>query len=812
MLNLRDFRTNIQGLSDLLPWAALIDPGIVLQKDGSLLSCWEIRGEDAAGARPEQLKYISDRVNASMLTLGTGWAVFADAVRMPAMGYPEPEESFFPDRVSAMIDNERRKTFGSGKFYSTRSVLSVVYKASDLSDQMVALVVDDDARRYDALEKSLETFRTGIREFEVALSTAVKLTRLTGYEEEDEYGQTHNYSPLLSFLQLCVTGEEYPLIVPSFCPVYLDVLLGNRDLIGGLAPRIDDKYIAVVSLDGLPHESYPAMMSVLEMLPVAYRFSTRFICLSQLEALQEVDKYRKTWRQQIFKFFDQVFNKANARQNRDAVRMTEDAEEAYADVQSGLVSSGYYTASVTLLHEDRDELEEWCRKLRRMLQGIGFGARLESVNAVEAWLGTHPGNWYANVRRPLINTVNLAHLLPLSSIWPGRPYAPCPFYPPQSPPLMYCATDGFTPFWFNLHVGDLGHATIFGPTGAGKSTLLGLMAAQFRRYRNALVYAFDMGNSMYALCKGVGGIHLDIAGDASMSFCPLRHIDDANELSWAAEWLGSLCALQGLNILSRHRSAIYESLKQLAANPVEMRSLTHFVQIVADEEVRKALEHYTIKGSMGRLLDSLDDQLHLSDFMVFEIQQFMNLGIENVIPVLTYLFHRIELSLTGRPCLLILDEAWVMLGHEVFRGKIREWLKTLRKANCAVVLATQSLSDAMRSGILDVLVESCLTKVLLANNEARNDAQIGMYQALGCNERQIEIISTAVPKRDYYVMSPEGNRLVQLALDPATLAFVGASDKESVARIKHLEAEYGPEAWVDVWLEERGVNRECLNR
>jgi type IV secretion system protein VirB4 len=346
---------------------------------------------------------------------------------------------------------------------------------------------------------------------------------------------------------------------------------------------------------------------------------------------------------------------------------------------------------------------------------------------------------------------------------------------------------------------------IFGPTGAGKSTLLGLIALQFLRYQYGLIYAFDKGNSMYAVCKGVQGIHLDIAGDTAMSFCPLRHIDDENERAWAAEWLASLCELQNLKILSRHRSAIFESLRQLAEAPAEMRSLTDFIHVVNDEDVKKGLEHYSVKGAMGRLLDAVDDRFSLSDFMVFEIEKLMNLGMENVIPVLTYLFHRIELSLTGRPTLLILDEAWVMLGHPVFRGKIREWLKVLRKANCAVVLATQSLSDAMRSGIMDVLVESCLTKVLLPNHEARNSTQIAMYESLGLNERQIEIIATSVPKRDYYVTSPEGSRLVQLALGPKALAFVGASHNESIASIKHLENEYGPEAWNDVWLEERGA-------
>ena len=189
----------------------------------------------------------------------------------------------------------------------------------------------------------------------------------------------------------------------------------------------------------------------------------------------------------------------------------------------------------------------------------------------------------------------------------------------------------------------------------------------------------------------------------------------------------------------------------------------------------------------------------MSPFMVFELEDLMNLGDKNLIPVLLYLFHRIENALNGQPSLLILDEAWIMLGHPVFRAKIREWLKVLRKANCAVLLATQSLSDAKRSGIFDVLVESCPTQILLANLSARQEGQRDLYTDMGLNARQIDIIASATPKRDYYVITPHGRRLVQLALGRKALAFVGASDKESLARIRQLSGEHGPEGRLTGW-------------
>jgi type IV secretion system protein VirB4 len=224
------------------------------------------------------------------------------------------------------------------------------------------------------------------------------------------------------------------------------------------------------------------------------------------------------------------------------------------------------------------------------------------------------------------------------------------------------------------------------------------------------------------------------------------------------------------------------------------------MHLLPDQRLKDGLRHYCAGGPMARLLDSQTDNLGLCDFLVFEIEELMNMGERNLIPVLLYLFHRIERALKGQPALLVLDEAWIMLGNPVFRNKIREWLKVLRKANCAVVLATQSLSDASRSEILDVLAESCATKVFLPNFEANNETQRGQYQALGLNSKQISIIAQATPKRDYYVFSRNGRRLMQLALGPKTLAFVGASGKEDISKVRELvstHADKFPEAWIE---------------
>lgn len=263
-------------------------------------------------------------------------------------------------------------------------------------------------------------------------------------------------------------------------------------------------------------------------------------------------------------------------------------------------------------------------------------------------------------------------------------------------------TDNSTPFWFNIHAGDLGHTLIFGPTGAGKSTLLAFIAVQFHCYENARIFAFGKGMSLFPLCFGAGGDHYTIGNADQLAFAPLQRIDSEEERAWAEEWIASLMELQQFTVMPAHRNAVHTAMLTLAANPPHLRSLTSFYHVVQDREIKEAIQHYTVQGAMGRLLDADSDSLNLSHFMVFEVEDLMNLGDKNLVPVLTYLFRRIEKALDGSPPILVLDEAWIILGHPTFRAKTREWLKTLRKMNCCVILATQSLSDARNSGILDV--------------------------------------------------------------------------------------------------------------
>ena len=176
-----------------------------------------------------------------------------------------------------------------------------------------------------------------------------------------------------------------------------------------------------------------------------------------------------------------------------------------------------------------------------------------------------------------------------------------------------------------------------------------------------------------------------------------------------------------------------------------------------------------------------------------------------VLPVLTYLFRRLEDRFDGSPTLLILDEAWVFLDDPFFAGRIREWLKTLRKRNVSVVFATQSLADVQRSSIAPAIVESCASRIFLPNPQATEPQLRAIYQGFGLNDRQISIIAQAQGKRDYYYQSRLGNRLFDLDLGPVALAFAataGPNDQRAMDRVLHA---VGHAQFLTAWLRYRGL-------
>jgi type IV secretion system protein VirB4 len=284
---------------------------------------------------------------------------------------------------------------------------------------------------------------------------------------------------------------------------------------------------------------------------------------------------------------------------------------------------------------------------------------------------------------------------------------------------------------------------------------------------------------------------------------PLAGIDGDDERAWAAEWVAAVLAREKVDVTPDVKELVWSALNNLASAPKAERTLTGLSVLLQSQPLKQALKPFCVGGPWGRLLDAEAERIGEADVLAFETEGLIGTGAAG--PVLAYLFHRIERRLDGRPTLLIVDEGWLALDDQGFASQLREWLKTLRKKNASVVFATQSLADIDGSVIAPAIIESCPTRLFLPNERALEPQIAAIYRRFGLNDRQIEILSRATPKRDYYCQSRRGNRLFELGLGEVALAFTAASSKADQSLIGRLMAEQGAQSFAKAWLEARGV-------
>ena len=795
MISLSEYRKTSQTLADYLPWAALIAPAVVLNKDGSFQRTACFRGPDLESATPSELVGASARLNNALRRLGSGWAVFVEAQRGPAGDYPL---SRFPDSVSELLDAERRAQFEQeGQHFESAYFLTLLWlPPAETASRAEAWLYEGRARGGADPHEALRSFTD---------RTDRVLALMEGFLPEAAWlsdGET------LTYLHSCVSTRRHRVRTPE-TPMHLDAILVDEALTGGLEPRLGRAHLRTLSIMGFPSATYPGLLDELNRLAFPYRWSTRAICLDKTDATKVLTRIRRQWfakRKSVAAILKEVMtNEASALLDTDASNKATDADLALQELGSDLIGEAYVTATVTVSDEDPRAADAKLRLVEKVIQGRDFTCAVESVNAVEAWLGSLPGHVYANVRSWPVSTLNLAHMIPLSAVWAG----PERDDHLSGPPLFFARTDGSTPFRFSLHVGDVGHTLVVGPTGAGKSVLLAFMALQFRRYPEAQVFAFDFGGSIRAAALAMGGDFEDLGGALSdamvdpVALQPLARIDDPAERAWAADWVAAILSREGIVVTPEVKDHLWSALNSLSHAPTGQRTVTGLSVLLQSNVLKRALQPYCLDGPWGRLLDAEHERIGDASVQAFETEGLVGSGAAPA--VLAYLFHRIEGRLNGQPTLIIIDEGWLALDDPAFGAQLREWLKTLRKKNASVVFATQSLADIEGSAIAPAIVESCPTRLFLPNERALEPQITAIYRRFGLNDRQIEILARATPKRDYYCQSRRGNRLFELGLGPVALALTAASSKSDQTAIAELTAIHGRAGFAAAWLRRRGL-------
>lgn len=804
-------------LAELLSYAYLFNEQTVIHKDAAFSAHFSYVAQDVDSSTGAILDANAYAVFQGLALLDDGWMIETNLISEEDKKYANSQT--FPDIVSALIDDARRFNFEQDQtFFKSTCYLSLSYAPTDmLGKKLSKLMVEsaeittsiDDEHAY--FENTVHRFLTQFQKITGACSSAEE-GAIKGLENIDlTHLQRLKGDALITFLHQAITGKQQRLTAPQ-TGYFLDAYLASEHFIGGVIPKIGKRWIKVLCIDDLPEYTYPAILDELNYLGFEYRWSSRFIPLSKRTAEKYLKSLKSKWSNKAIGLMGsikmamgiapQIDEAAEARKQQTAVAMKENS--------SGEARYGFMTSVVVLMNEDRCALDAAANQITKTIETLNFKVRDETFNATEAYLGSIPGHGCYNIRKPLVDSIYVSHALPTSSVWQGSRTAPCPFYPKGSPALMYVRTKGSRTFRLNVHLGDVGHFMVIGPTGTGKTTLVGLLGCQFRKYPRSRVIVFDKDYSNRVWLQSLGGRYFDVYGGAQ--FAPLAILasdpegtpEFEAEMTFLVAWLCEICELQEVAVTPDKKEKIEASLRALVKSGKENLRLD--LLHIQDQEICQAIDSFN-SGAIQKMMNGLTDHLGNNAVIGMEMGKLLKLPEALYIPIVRAIFHRLtRLFHDRKPTMLILEEAWSFLRHQIFENMLEDWLLTLRKFNVAVGFISQNIEHVTTSRISGTIQESCPTTFYLPNHNIYDESIAKKYLGFGLNEQQVAMIGLAVPKRDYYVTSPLGNRLLQLDLDPLSLSFVGISKEKDVQKFQDIYRE-DDARWVLDWLEYRGLTQ-----
>lgn len=773
--NLKRYKEKKNYLSNVLPYECALNDGVILLKHGAVMKCYSFTCPDLGSSSEASINSVAMYFNRAVKLLGSSWAIQFEVQRVMTNDYPETE---WMNEAGFIVDKCREKNFKRvgehfvSKFYLTFSKELDI----ELKDKAQGFFIKKDTEEKANLIDTAGV-RKQIEDFIVMCEKTVGSLKNKLNIKEMKAAET------VTYIHTGLSTKWHDLVLPDRF-MFLDKILTDDDIQLSMPLKLGELYMPIVSINDFPLETSPAMFDVLNGANIEYRWSTRFICLSKVDALKEIEKYQKKHhgaRKSIKQLVIEEATKMEmGSENEGALTLEQDAKNAYVECYTDEMGFGYYTSVLACWDEDIEMAYRKARYIETLISSCGFTSKQETYNAFEAWLGMLPGNVYANVRRPLVSTGNLSHVIPLSSIWQGVvKNQHLEELTGSGAPLVTCNTKYATPFFFNLHVKDVGHTFIFGPTGAGKSTLLCLIESQFLRYPNANVIIFDKDRSARGNTIAHGGIYVE-PGKDDIAFQPLRELESTVDLLWASEFIECLLVEQKINVTPQMKDAIRTAvnlMKDIDENSRTLSTFSQYVNYVNSEtganDIKIGISPYVKGGQYGDIFDADSTSMPLSKWIMIEMGSLMKLSSQAVTPALMFLFKYLEkiwMKDNTSPTLMVLDEAWLYLANPVFEKTIENWLLTLRKAHVACVFATQNIASIKKSNIAEIISQQCLTKIYLADNQAMTPAQKEGYEFFGLDESEVAALQNAIMKQDYYYKSPLGNRMFQLDLDKTQLA------------------------------------------
>ena len=686
------------------------------------------------------------------------FSLYFHSVRRKEKGFPDGE---MPDNFSQRVNKEWAAKHSDQKTFVNEHYLTIIRGA----DNSAAAILEQMAKKiqHTADKNSWENFmRESFDELEEMTERILNGFSNYGAElldlEESESGITSQLLEFLSFLANC--GYSSPVGVPlgrisNHLPVSR-LYFGNKSIEAQHPNGV--KYAGIVAIKEYRPSTNAGVFDGFMQMPFELVISQSFSFVNRMVAISSM----------------QLQQRRLVQSEDVAVSQIQEIDQALDSAMSGEFAFGQHHMTVLCIEDTPKSLESALSLSIVELSNSGITGVRERMNLEPAFWAQLPGNADYMARRSTVNTFNIASFASFHNYPSGKRKKNH-----WGDAVTVLNTVSGTPYFFSFHVRDVGHTMIIGPTGAGKTVLLNFLCAQAQKFKGRLFF-FDKDRGAEIFIRAIRGRYMTPTAARPSGFNPFQ-LEDSNEnRSFLVEFLKALVSTSDAPLPAHEIDRINEAVNGNYKLPKEqrrLRNLAAFMGLGGPGTLAGRLSMWHSNGSHAKLFDNAEDQIDFESARSFGIEMANILQDKvSIGPVLLYLFHRIQSSLHGDPTMIVLDEAWALIGNPVFAPKIKDWLKVLRKLNTFVVFATQSVEDAAKSSISDTLVQQTATQIFLPNLRATP-----IYRdVFMLSEREFNLVKTTDPSTRYFLVKQDNDGVI---------ARIDLSGMEDTIRVLSARAE-----------------------
>ena len=745
-----------------------------LTKSGDLGMVLRVPGVDYESLDHAEQEYAVKRLEAALKAFGPGFHVYqylfkSKRTEIPFRRYDDPI-------VEAAID-QRRQFFEAKRdhLYQVEIYYSIVLEGARSKTGVAPALVrlfHDPAGAIDELKAqftngSMKTLLRSQIEHDLARleQRAQAFTRqladFVQIEVQDQQGQLHFFRRLLNYDDWRIAGKPQSTQFLDYQVVNSNIE-AERDHL-----RIGDHFVRVLTMKEAITETRPLVLDALLKVPANFYVVTEWTPLTTDKARKEVNKRRRHFNMSKTGFVSQMGNDATKTNPRDVlvdeskqadIENLGDCLRALGDGQS----LGDFSLTIVLYGHSKDDLEQLVGEFAGVFTNADGNLFAETYNQLNAYFATVPGNYALNLRKLYLLNYNYADLSFLFTILPGEktnPHLGTEY-------LAVLETDNSTPYFLNLHNGEVAHTLILGMSGSGKSYFCCFVLQNAQKYA-PLTFIFDIGGSFQSLTTIFGGSYLNVGQETrDFTINPFSLLPTKENQQFLFSFFRVL--IEGNE--QRHRldykeeRRLWDAIERTYMLEPDQRTVSNFSNIIG--ELKERLHRWTVAGQYGFLFDNAEDTLSFSRFQTFNFAGWGDAP-DVLEPLLFYVLHRASNEITDPKKLatfkmFLLDEAWLFIKNETIRNYIVQAQKTWRKHNAAMILATQSIKELQESGMLQIVSESCPTKIFLANPEMDRDVY---REAFHLNDTELNLIAGLVPPGQMLIRKAQSSKKVQLNVD-----------------------------------------------